>query len=63
MPRIMGQVPEQHPAEDREFVARTVQMSRRPLSRPRHQLPVAMEGALKLKEISYIHAEGYALAS
>src|SRR5690606_41369379 len=22
--------------------------------------PVAMEGALKLKEISYIHAEGYA---
>ena len=21
--------------------------------------PVAMEGALKLKEISYIHAEGY----
>ncbi|MEJ7618118.1 MAG: SIS domain-containing protein [Pyrinomonadaceae bacterium] len=25
----------------------------------RHQLPVALEGALKLKEISYIHAEGY----
>ena len=24
-----------------------------------HQLPVALEGALKLKEISYIHAEGY----
>src|SRR5690606_16608941 len=23
-------------------------------------LPVAMEGALKLKEVSYIHAEGYA---
>jgi glutamine---fructose-6-phosphate transaminase (isomerizing) len=23
------------------------------------QFPVAMEGALKLKEISYIHAEGY----
>ena len=22
--------------------------------------PIAMEGALKLKEISYIHAEGYA---
>ena len=22
--------------------------------------PLAMEGALKLKEISYIHAEGYA---
>ena len=25
-----------------------------------NQFPVAMEGALKLKEISYIHAEGYA---
>jgi len=25
-----------------------------------HQFPVALEGALKLKEISYIHAEGYA---
>src|SRR5260370_37126700 len=24
--------------------------------------PVALEGALKLKEISYIHAEGYAAA-
>jgi SIS domain len=23
-------------------------------------LPIALEGALKLKEISYIHAEGYA---
>ncbi len=35
-------------------------MPRRALSRPRHQLPLALEGALKLKEISYIHAEGYA---
>ena len=25
-----------------------------------HQWPVALEGALKLKELSYIHAEGYA---
>jgi hypothetical protein len=25
--------------------------------------PIAMEGALKLKEISYIHAEAYAAAS
>ncbi len=24
------------------------------------QFPIALEGALKLKEISYIHAEGYA---
>jgi glucosamine--fructose-6-phosphate aminotransferase (isomerizing) len=27
---------------------------------PVRQLPTALEGALKLKEISYIHAEGYA---
>ena len=24
------------------------------------KFPIALEGALKLKEISYIHAEGYA---
>ena len=24
-----------------------------------HSYPVALEGALKLKELSYIHAEGY----
>lgn len=27
-----------------------------------YQFPVALEGALKLKEISYVHAEGYAAA-
>jgi len=27
-----------------------------------YNFPVAMEGALKLKEISYIHAEGYPAA-
>ena len=27
-----------------------------------YQYPVALEGALKLKEISYIHAEGYPAA-
>ncbi len=27
-----------------------------------HQFPVALEGALKLKEISYLHAEGYPAA-
>jgi glucosamine--fructose-6-phosphate aminotransferase (isomerizing) len=26
----------------------------------KYEYPIAMEGALKLKEISYIHAEGYA---
>ena len=34
--------------------------ARRALSRPRQSFPLALEGALKLKEISYIHAEGYA---
>ena len=28
----------------------------------RYSFPVALEGALKLKEISYIHAEGYPAA-
>jgi glucosamine--fructose-6-phosphate aminotransferase (isomerizing) len=27
-----------------------------------YNFPVALEGALKLKEISYIHAEGYPAA-
>jgi glutamine---fructose-6-phosphate transaminase (isomerizing) len=30
-----------------------------PVPRPRRAFPIALEGALKLKEISYIHAEGY----
>ena len=29
------------------------------LTGPGHHYPIALEGALKLKEISYIHAEGY----
>ena len=46
---------------DREAGARHRQVTRRALSRPRHvSYPLALEGALKLKEISYIHAEGYA---
>ena len=34
--------------------------ARRALPGPRLSFPIALEGALKLKEISYIHAEGYA---
>jgi glucosamine--fructose-6-phosphate aminotransferase (isomerizing) len=34
----------------------------RALPRPGYTFPVALEGALKLKEISYIHAEGYPAA-
>ena len=36
------------------------QGARRAVPRPRQLYPIALEGALKLKEISYIHAEGYA---
>ena len=32
------------------------------ISRKSYNFPVALEGALKLKEISYIHAEGYPAA-
>ena len=45
---------------DRRARARSRQGQRRTLSRARHEYPLALEGALKLKEISYIHAEGYA---
>ena len=42
-------------------IARHIQMSRDVLYLGRGGMyPIAMEGALKLKEISYIHAEGYA---
>ncbi|GAB4276578.1 MAG: glutamine--fructose-6-phosphate transaminase (isomerizing) [Deferrisomatales bacterium] len=44
-----------------EAVAKTVMDARSALYLGRGlQYPIALEGALKLKEISYIHAEGYA---
>ncbi len=49
-----------HDERLREIAARDRRGARRALSRPRHAYPLALEGALKLKEISYIHAEGYA---
>lgn len=60
MPRIMGQV--------LNSVQPKIEILSRELSKCRDVLylgrgtsfPLAMEGALKLKEISYIHAEGYA---
>ena len=60
MPRIMGQV--------LNSIQPTIESLARELSKCRDVLylgrgtsyPLAMEGALKLKEISYIHAEGYA---
>ena len=60
MPRIMGQV--------LNSIQPTMESLSRELSKFKDVLylgrgtsyPLAMEGALKLKEISYIHAEGYA---
>ncbi|MGX9574253.1 glutamine--fructose-6-phosphate transaminase (isomerizing) [Mesorhizobium sp. f-mel] len=60
MPRIMGQV--------LNSLQPMIELLSRELSKCRDVLylgrgtsfPLAMEGALKLKEISYIHAEGYA---
>ncbi|MBP1885084.1 glutamine--fructose-6-phosphate transaminase (isomerizing) [Sinorhizobium mexicanum] len=60
MPRIMGQV--------LNSIQPKIESLSRELSKCRDVLylgrgtsfPLAMEGALKLKEISYIHAEGYA---
>jgi glucosamine--fructose-6-phosphate aminotransferase (isomerizing) len=46
-----------------EEVSRTLKESRNVLYLGRgYNFPVALEGALKLKEISYIHAEGYPAA-
>ena len=36
------------------------ELARLHVRRPRRRYPVALEGALKLKEVSYVHAEGYA---
>ncbi|MBP2236440.1 glucosamine--fructose-6-phosphate aminotransferase (isomerizing) [Sinorhizobium kostiense] len=60
MPRIMGEV--------LNSIQPKIELLSRELSKCRDVLylgrgtsfPLAMEGALKLKEISYIHAEGYA---
>ncbi len=44
-----------------EKIAQDLQMNKAVLFLGRsYQFPIALEGALKLKEISYIHAEGYA---
>jgi len=50
-------------ADDIEELARTYQSASNFLYLGRgYQFPVALEGALKLKEVSYIHAEGYPAA-
>ena len=58
-PRLVGEALKQAPMI--EEVAREIAKARDTLYVGRGvSFPLAMEGALKLKEISYIHAEGYA---
>ncbi|MXN66981.1 glutamine--fructose-6-phosphate transaminase (isomerizing) [Stappia sp. GBMRC 2046] len=64
--RMLGEVPAY--AVKALKVEKDLEKLSQPLSKSNHALylgrgtnfPLAMEGALKLKEISYIHAEGYA---
>jgi len=59
VPRLVGEALKQAPKI--EEVAREIAKARDTLYVGRGvSFPLAMEGALKLKEISYIHAEGYA---
>ncbi|MGB7206970.1 MAG: glutamine--fructose-6-phosphate transaminase (isomerizing) [Anderseniella sp.] len=59
LPRIMSGMMSMH--AHIEDVARKIAVARDVLYLGRGiNFPIAMEGALKLKEISYIHAEGYA---
>jgi glucosamine--fructose-6-phosphate aminotransferase (isomerizing) len=59
LPGLMAQVLATEPALDE--IARDVARARDVLFLGRGPMyPLALEGALKLKEISYIHAEGYA---
>ena len=58
IPDLVGQCLDREKAVER--VARTIKNSRSCLYLGRGiNMPIAYEGALKLKEISYIHAEGY----
>jgi glucosamine--fructose-6-phosphate aminotransferase (isomerizing) len=59
LPRLMKETLKLEPRI--EVLARTLSKARDALYLGRGtSYPIAMEGALKLKEISYIHAEGYA---
>ncbi|KPK21367.1 MAG: glutamine amidotransferase [Dehalococcoidia bacterium SM23_28_1] len=58
MPSIVGQVTQRD--EEYEWLAHRFSRYNNFLYLARGlQFPIAMEGALKLKEVSYIHAEGY----
>jgi len=61
LPEQVAQVLER--AEDVQRIAETFMRAQNALYLGRgYNFPVALEGALKLKEISYIHAEGYPAA-
>ncbi len=55
MRRVLGQAPYIRSAAKQLYMAKDMLFLGRGLG-----FPIALEGALKLKEISYIHAEGYA---
>ena len=55
MRRVLGQAPYMLAAAKKLYLAKDMLFLGRGLG-----FPIALEGALKLKEISYIHAEGYA---
>src|SRR5205814_7548380 len=55
--RVLAKAPESEQLADRLIRAQNVLYLGRG-----YNSPVALEGALKLKEISYIHAEGYPAA-
>ena len=58
MPQLIGEALKTEPQV--LPVAERLATGALPLPRPRPAVPVVMEGALKLKEVSYVHAEGYA---
>ncbi len=61
MPEVIAETLECH-AKVREVAARYVECENFLYLGRQYNFPVALEGALKLKEISYIHAEGYPAA-
>lgn len=60
IPALMRQVLDGGREKARDWAARISSFSSVLFLGRSYQAPIAMEGALKLKEISYIHAEGFA---
>jgi len=62
LPDLVRQVLEKAPSEVEAIAERLLRAGNVLYLGRGYNFPVALEGALKLKEISYIHAEGYAAA-